>query len=124
MLSASKSHYPAASEPLGVVGMSAMQPIPVAHLPNFQNLEMVLSRGALGGWVEQASPACGAASVAGAWNAIKPAGMQSSIPAIAKPKSDTYIILGMSISLQSQADIMHMQVCGTVLCIAVLGLTL
>ena len=56
-----------------------MQPIPAAHLPHFQNVEMVISRGALGGWVEQASPACGAASVAGAWNAIKPEGKQASI---------------------------------------------
>lgn len=53
---------------------AAMQTIPAAHLPHFQDVEMVISRGALGGWVEQASPACGAAAVAGAWNAIKPAG--------------------------------------------------
>ena len=56
-----------------------MQAIPAAHLPDFQNVQMVISRGALGGWVEQASPACGAASVAGAWNAIKPEGEQASI---------------------------------------------
>ena len=49
-------------------------PIPAGHLPNFTQTETVVSRGALGGWVEQASPACGAASVAGAWNAIKTPG--------------------------------------------------
>ncbi len=51
-----------------------MQPIPAMQLAQFSDVEMVVSRGALGGWVEQASPACGAASVAGAWNAVKPAG--------------------------------------------------
>lgn len=44
------------------------------QLAQFSEVEIVVSRGALGGWVEQASPACGAASVAGAWNAVKPAG--------------------------------------------------
>ncbi len=52
----------------------SMQPIPAMQLAQFSDVEMVVSRGALGGWVEQASPACGAASVAGAWNAVKPAG--------------------------------------------------
>ena len=56
-----------------------MQPIPAAHLPHFQNVEVVISRRALGGWVEQASPACGAASVAGAWNTIKPESKQVSL---------------------------------------------
>ena len=55
-----------------------MQAIPEVHLPHFQDVQMMISRGALGGWVEQASPACGAASVAGAWNAIKPEGKQAS----------------------------------------------
>ena len=49
--------------------------IPVQRLPNFTQIEIVVSRGALEGWVEQASPACGAASVAGAWNAITPSSM-------------------------------------------------
>jgi len=53
---------------------ASMQPIPATQLAQFSDVEMVVSRGALGGWVEQASPACGAASVAGAWNAVKPAG--------------------------------------------------
>lgn len=48
--------------------------IPANRLPTFTGMEMVVSRGALGGWVEQASPCCGAASVAGAWNALSPAG--------------------------------------------------
>ncbi len=52
----------------------SMQPVPAMQLAHFSDEEMVVSRGALGGWVEQASPACGAASVAGAWNAVKPAG--------------------------------------------------
>ena len=52
----------------------SMQPIPAMQLAQFSDVEMVVSRGALGGWVEQASPACGAASVAGARNAVKPAG--------------------------------------------------
>ena len=56
------------------LGISAMQPIPAMQLAQFQDVEVVVSRGALGGWVEQASPACGAASVAGAWNAVKPQG--------------------------------------------------
>ena len=48
--------------------------IPANRLPTFTSMEMVVSRGALGGWVEQASPCCGAAAVAGAWNALSPAG--------------------------------------------------
>ncbi|KAA6421586.1 MAG: hypothetical protein FRX49_08530 [Trebouxia sp. A1-2] len=51
----------------------SMRPIPAMQLAQFSEVEIVVSRGALGGWVEQASPACGAASVAGAWNAVKPA---------------------------------------------------
>ena len=53
---------------------AAVQPIPAVCLPHFKDVQMVMSKGALDGWVEQASPACGAASVAGAWNAIKPSG--------------------------------------------------
>ena len=52
----------------------SMQPVLAMQLAQFSEIQMVVSRGALGGWVEQASPACGAASVAGAWNAVKPAG--------------------------------------------------
>lgn len=70
---------PTYSESLDDAEGAGMQPIPAAHLPHFQNVEMVISRGALGGWVEQASPACGAASVAGAWNAIKPEGKEAFI---------------------------------------------
>ena len=51
-----------------------MQPIPAVQLAQFRDVEVVVSRRALGGWVEQTSPACGAASVAGAWNAVKPEG--------------------------------------------------
>ncbi|KAL0028052.1 hypothetical protein WJX77_003617 [Trebouxia sp. C0004] len=66
--------YPASNETRAAqCSQAAMQPIPAMQLAQFTDVEMVVSRGALGGWVEQASPACGAASVAGAWNAVKPA---------------------------------------------------
>lgn len=68
----SAAHWSTDAERLGAEEVDAVQPIPAAHLPQFQHVEMVISRGAMGGWVEQASPACGAAVVAGAWNAIKP----------------------------------------------------
>lgn len=68
--SGSAAQWPTETETLG--GEEVVQSIPAAHLPDYQDVEMVISRGALGGWVEQASPACGAAAVAGAWNAIKP----------------------------------------------------
>ena len=45
-----------------------------SQLPAFSNVQLAVSRGAMEGWVEQASPCCGAASVAGAWNAVRPAG--------------------------------------------------
>ena len=54
--------------------VGTVQPIPAVQLAQFRDVEVVVSRGALAGWVEQASPACGAASVAGAWNAVKPEG--------------------------------------------------
>ena len=73
------SPWPIAPENVKDAEGAGMQPIPAAHLPHFQNVEVMISRRALGGWVEQASPACGAASVAGAWNAIKPEGQQASM---------------------------------------------
>ena len=50
--------------------------VPIAgdRLTGFSNFRIVLSRAAIDGWVEQDSPCCGAASVAGAWNAVRPAG--------------------------------------------------
>lgn len=81
------SQCPTYSQSLHDAEGAAMQPIPAAHLPHFQNVEMVISSGALGGWVEQASPACGAASVAGAWNAIKPEGKE---PFILSSKLKTF----------------------------------
>ena len=56
-------------------GLGAIQAVPVKELAQFRNVEVVVNRGTLGGWVEQASPCCGAAAVAGAWNAVKPPGM-------------------------------------------------
>ncbi|CAG9465578.1 unnamed protein product [Pedinophyceae sp. YPF-701] len=38
-----------------------------------QGLKLYFDHGALAGWVEQSSPCCAAAAVAGAWNAVKPA---------------------------------------------------
>ncbi len=53
--------------------------VPIAgdRLTGFSNFRIVLSRAAVDGWVEQDSPCCGAASVAGAWNAVRPAGRAS-----------------------------------------------
>ena len=47
--------------------------MPAKQLPTYTGVEMVVSKGAVQGWVEQASPYCGAASVAEAWNAVRPA---------------------------------------------------
>ena len=56
---------------------SSAASVPTEQLAQFRDVQVVVSRGALQGWVEQASPACGAASVAGAWNAVKPSGHAS-----------------------------------------------
>ena len=80
----------------------ATQAIPAAHLPQFQDVEMVVSRGAMGGWVEQASPACGAASVAGAWNAIKPQGKQALLMSTKAPHSETHTTFSLDISSRQQ----------------------
>lgn len=63
-----------ASSVSAAVGAAAVR-IPAKQLPSYTDVDMVVSKGALQGWVEQASPCCGAASVAGAWNAIRPAGL-------------------------------------------------
>ena len=63
-----------ASSVSSAAGAAAVR-IPAKQLPSYTDVDMVVSKGALQGWVEQASPCCGAASVAGAWNAIRPAGL-------------------------------------------------
>lgn len=88
----SAAHGPTDAETLGGVEVAAVQHIPTAHLPHFHDVEMVMCRGALGGWVEQASPACGAAAVAGAWNAIKPESKQASPSSFSKSLHSVKII--------------------------------